>query len=71
MAQANGGELAEIASLIDDGKIRPAVHAALAFARAAEAQDALEHDHVRGKIVLEIAPSPGRAEQKLQSSLST
>jgi NADPH:quinone reductase-like Zn-dependent oxidoreductase len=55
MAQPNGGQLAEIAKLIDDGKVTPTVAAVFPLAEAAKAERKLEDGHVRGKIVLEVA----------------
>ncbi|MDE2183955.1 MAG: NADP-dependent oxidoreductase [Alphaproteobacteria bacterium] len=54
MAQPDAAQLAEIAKLIEGGKVRPAVDTVFRFAAAPEAQAKLEHEHVRGKIVLEI-----------------
>jgi NADPH:quinone reductase-like Zn-dependent oxidoreductase len=56
MAQPNGGELAEIARLIDEGRVTPRVDRVFPLDAAAEAESALEHEHVRGKIVLEVTP---------------
>jgi NADPH:quinone reductase-like Zn-dependent oxidoreductase len=53
VAEANGPELLEIARLIEEGKVRPRVQSTFPLDRAAEAQEALEHGHTRGKIVLE------------------
>ncbi|THD52160.1 NADP-dependent oxidoreductase [Phenylobacterium sp.] len=55
MAQPNGGQLAEIARLIDDGKVTPVIAAVFTLADAAKAERKLENEHVRGKIVLEVA----------------
>lgn len=54
MAEANGSQLAEIARLIEDGKIKPQVTARFPLDRAAKAQDMLEKEHPRGKIVLMV-----------------
>ena len=54
-AQPNAAQLAEIGRLIDDGKVRPVVTRTFPLARAAEAQEALEKGHIRGKIVLVVA----------------
>jgi NADPH:quinone reductase-like Zn-dependent oxidoreductase len=54
MADANGPELAEIARLIEDGKIRPHLAARFPLNEAAKAQDMLEKEHVQGKIVLTL-----------------
>jgi NADPH:quinone reductase-like Zn-dependent oxidoreductase len=53
-AEANGGQLTEIGGLIDEGKVRPHVHATFPLAQAARAQQFLEQEHVQGKIVLVV-----------------
>lgn len=52
MAEPNAAELTEIARLIEEGKVKPAVQSTFPLEKAGAAQDALEHGHVRGKIVL-------------------
>jgi NADPH:quinone reductase-like Zn-dependent oxidoreductase len=54
-AQSSGGQLAEIAQLIDAGKVRVEVGKVFPLAKAAEAERMLETQHVRGKVVLTIA----------------
>jgi NADPH:quinone reductase-like Zn-dependent oxidoreductase len=54
-AQADGGQLREIAKLIDDGKVRVAIDRVYPLDQAAEAERHLENDHVVGKVVLEVA----------------
>ena len=54
MAQPDGRELAEIARLIDAGQVVPRIDRVYMLDDAAEAEAALEYDHVRGKIVLEV-----------------
>ncbi|HWK49576.1 MAG TPA: NADP-dependent oxidoreductase [Steroidobacter sp.] len=51
-AQPDPEQLAEIAQLIDDGKVRVYVQAVYPMRDAAEAQAHLEHDHAQGKTVL-------------------
>jgi NADPH:quinone reductase-like Zn-dependent oxidoreductase len=53
-AQPSGAALSSIGELIESGKVRPHVLAIYPLEDAAEAQQRLESDHVRGKIVLEI-----------------
>ena len=53
-ARANGGQLAEIGRLIDQGKVRPVIMAAYPLAEAGHAHEQLERGHVRGKIVLVV-----------------
>ncbi|MGZ8450428.1 MAG: NADP-dependent oxidoreductase [Candidatus Deferrimicrobiaceae bacterium] len=50
----NGGQLREIAALIEAGKVRPAEYEEIPLDRAAEAQERSRTGHVRGKIVLII-----------------
>ena len=56
MAQPDGAELREVARLIDEGQVMPTIQRVLPLASVAEAHRILEHGHVRGKIVLEVAP---------------
>lgn len=55
MAHPDGRQLAEIGRLIDAGQVVPRIDRVFPLDEAAEAEAALEHDHVRGKIVLEVA----------------
>jgi NADPH:quinone reductase-like Zn-dependent oxidoreductase len=55
MAQPNGAQLAEIAALIDAGKVVPTIAAVFPLEQAAQAERKLEDEHVRGKIVLDVA----------------
>jgi NADPH:quinone reductase-like Zn-dependent oxidoreductase len=54
----DAGELARIATLIELGKIKPVIDAVYPLADAAEAEEALDHDHIRGKIVLTLQQHP-------------
>ena len=54
-AQPNPAELSEIGRLIDDDKVHPVVSATFPLAQVREAEELLEHGHVRGKIVLTVA----------------
>ena len=54
VAQPNAEELATIGRLIDEGKVRPHLQAVFPLQQAAAAQEKLEHQHTRGKIVLEV-----------------
>jgi NADPH:quinone reductase-like Zn-dependent oxidoreductase len=56
MAQPNGAELAEIGKLIDMGLVMPQVTRVFPLEQAAQAERALETEHVRGKIVLQVTP---------------
>jgi len=56
MAHPDGGQLAEIARLIDQGRVVPRIDRVYPLEEAADAEATLENDHVRGKIVLEVQP---------------
>ena len=55
LVQPNGIQLAEIGRLIVAGRLRPVVSRTFPLDGAAAAQDGLEHEHSRGKIVLDVA----------------
>jgi NADPH:quinone reductase-like Zn-dependent oxidoreductase len=55
VAHPDGGELTEIARLIDAGKVRPYVVASYPLDNAAEAQQQLERAHPHGKVVLQVS----------------
>lgn len=52
--QPNPGQLSEIATLIDAGKIRTVVETVLPLPEARSAQEQSQAGHVRGKIVLQV-----------------
>ncbi|HXC34494.1 MAG TPA: NADP-dependent oxidoreductase [Candidatus Acidoferrales bacterium] len=54
-AHASSSNLAEIAKLIDNGKVKPVVETILPLAEARRAHELSEGGHVRGKIVLKVA----------------
>lgn len=54
-AEPDGAQLAQIAALIDSGKVKVCVERTFPLADAAAAQAALKEDHIRGKIVLKVA----------------
>lgn len=54
LVQSNGKELSEIAQLIDQGKVIPEIDRIYPLRAAAEAQQHLENDHVRGKVILQV-----------------
>jgi|AGTN01.1.fsa_nt_gi NADPH:quinone reductase and related Zn-dependent oxidoreductases len=55
MARPNGGELSQIAELVDRGKLKPAVTEVMQMKDAAKAQALSESGHVHGKIVLKAS----------------
>ena len=52
---ASSSDLAKIAKLIDDGKVKPVVETVLPLADARRAHELSETGHARGKIVLKVA----------------
>ncbi len=54
-AESDGADLAEIAALIRDGKVRPHIAKTFALEQAADAQEELQHGGVAGKIVLSVS----------------
>lgn len=55
MAEPSGAQLAEIGKLIDLGLVMPQVTRVFPLGEAARAEQELETQHVRGKIVLQVA----------------
>jgi len=58
MTQADGRELAQIAAIVDEQKIKPIVTTVLPLADAKKAHEMSESRHIRGKIVLRVAEDP-------------
>jgi NADPH:quinone reductase-like Zn-dependent oxidoreductase len=55
MAQPSGEQLAEIARLVDEGRVTPRIERVFPLEAAADAERELEDAHIAGKIVLEVA----------------
>ena len=53
--QPNSAQLAEIARLVDSGKVKPFVETVLPLSDARTAQEMSQSGHTRGKIVLKLA----------------
>ncbi|MCO6187822.1 NADP-dependent oxidoreductase [Rhizobium sp. L1K21] len=53
-AEPNGRQLADIVKLVEDEKVKIVLNRIFPLSEAAEAQRVLEHEHSRGKIVLEL-----------------
>jgi NADPH:quinone reductase-like Zn-dependent oxidoreductase len=53
--EANGCDLADMASLVVSGQVKPHVQKQFALEQAAEAQGVLEHGGSVGKIVLSVS----------------
>jgi NADPH:quinone reductase-like Zn-dependent oxidoreductase len=64
MTEADGSELTQIGRLIDNGKVSVLIQESLPLADVRRAHDHLEHQHVRGKVVLSVAD-----EQRTSSTL--
>jgi NADPH:quinone reductase-like Zn-dependent oxidoreductase len=58
--RADGGQLAEIAKLVDAGVIRPFVDSEFPFERTPEAVDRVASGHARGKVVIRVDPERSR-----------
>jgi NADPH:quinone reductase-like Zn-dependent oxidoreductase len=54
LVRPNGEQLAEIATLIEAGKIKPTISMTMPLAEAAKAHEQIETGHTRGKIVLKV-----------------
>ena len=54
LVRPSGKDIAFLCQLADEGKLRPTVSLTLSLDRAAEAHEASEDGHMRGKIVLEV-----------------
>jgi NADPH:quinone reductase-like Zn-dependent oxidoreductase len=67
VAHPDGAELAQIAHLITEKKLRPHVDLKVPLQEVQAAHRKLENEHPRGKVVLEVgdsASSPGQPEQR-------
>ena len=58
MAEPNSEELAEIGRLIDSGKVRVIVQQTLPLHEVRRAHEHMEHEHMRGKMVLAVGDAP-------------
>jgi NADPH:quinone reductase-like Zn-dependent oxidoreductase len=63
-AQANGRKLAEIAKIIDSGKVAPVIDRILPLSEARRAHELSQSGHTRGKIVLRVKNGNGTFERK-------
>ena len=53
--QPNAAQLAELATLVDSGKLRPVVETVLPLSKARQAHELSQGGHTRGKLVLDVA----------------
>ena len=58
MSQSSGKDLARIAAIVDERRIKPIVTTVFPLAEARRAQEMSENGHTRGKIVLRVAEEP-------------
>jgi NADPH:quinone reductase-like Zn-dependent oxidoreductase len=63
-AQPNGAQLAEIAKIIDSGKLAPVINRILPLIEARRAHQLSQSGHARGKIVLRVENGDGTLERK-------
>lgn len=54
LVEPDGEQLEKIANLIESGQVRPVLSKTFPLEEVAEAQDFLEHSHVKGKVVLVV-----------------
>ena len=62
--QPNGAQLAEIARIIDAGKLAPVIDRILPFSEARRAQELSQSGHTHGKIVLRVRNGSGTLERR-------
>jgi NADPH:quinone reductase-like Zn-dependent oxidoreductase len=62
IVEPDGPQLAELTRLTDSGRLRPSIGRVFPLAEAAAAFEALEHQHIRGKVVLGVRPEPPGSE---------
>jgi NADPH:quinone reductase-like Zn-dependent oxidoreductase len=56
MVESNRDELAQIGRMIDEGRVSVFLQQAFPITEARRAHDHMEHEHVRGKVVLAVNP---------------
>src|SRR6202030_4672497 len=62
--QPNGAQLAEIAKIIDSGKLAPVINRILPLSEARRAHELSQSGHPHGKIVLRVSNGDGALERK-------
>lgn len=55
LTESRGDQLADIAAIVDNGKLRPVIDRVFPFERAIEALQYLAAGHARGKVVIDIS----------------
>jgi NADPH:quinone reductase-like Zn-dependent oxidoreductase len=63
-AQPNGAQLAEIAKIIDSGKLAPIIDRIVPLSEARRAHELSQSGHTRGKIALRVSNPDGTLERK-------
>jgi NADPH:quinone reductase-like Zn-dependent oxidoreductase len=63
-AQPNGAQLAEIAKIIDSGKLAPIIDRILPLCEARRAHELSQSGHTHGKIALRVSNGDGTLERK-------
>jgi NADPH:quinone reductase-like Zn-dependent oxidoreductase len=63
-AQPNGAQLAEIAKIIDSGKLRPVINRILPMSEARRAHELSQSGHTHGKIALRVRNGNGALKRK-------
>ena len=62
--QPNGAQLAEIAKIIDSGKLAPIINRILPLSEARRAHELSQSGHIHGKIALRVSNPDGTFERK-------
>src|SRR5207245_1168211 len=63
-AQPSGAQLAEIAKIIDSGKLAPIINRIIPLSEARRAHELSRSGHTRGKIALRVSNADGKLEGK-------
>ena len=63
-AQPKGAQLAEIAKIIDSGKLTPVIDRILRLSEVRRAHELSQSGHTHGKIVLRVSNGNGNLERK-------
>jgi NADPH:quinone reductase-like Zn-dependent oxidoreductase len=66
-AQPNGEQLAEIAKIIDSGKLAPILDRVIPLSEARRAHELSQSGHTHGKIALRVSNGDGTLERKTET----
>ena len=66
-SRPDGASLAEIANIIDSGKLAPVINRILPLSEARRAHELSQSGHTRGKIALRVSNGDGTFERKAEA----